>query len=220
MLQARRIVIFSGGSLGTWAVRLVRPDDLLVGADAGALFMIRHGLTPYIAMGDFDSVTGAEAAEIEHSSDFFISCDPVMKDVTDTEMAFTWALEQKPSEIILFGALGTRLDHSLANIHLLRKGLDAGVPCMIIDAYNEISLADNRRPLELWRSRYSHVSLLPLTLDVTGITLLGFQYPLTHASLTIGQSLGISNVLVESKGSITLTEGLLLVIQSSDAAAD
>jgi thiamine pyrophosphokinase len=52
--------------------------------------------------------------------------------------------------------------------------------------------------------------------EVTGITLRGFQYPLTDATLTIGQSLGISNVLLEPEGTITIKEGLLLVIQSSD----
>ncbi|MNJ03950.1 Thiamine pyrophosphokinase [compost metagenome] len=49
--------------------------------------------------------------------------------------------------------------------------------------------------------------------------MLGFQYPLYEATLTLGQSLGISNVLLGSEGRITLREGLLLVIQSTDTAA-
>ncbi|MDF2959010.1 MAG: thiamine pyrophosphokinae [Paenibacillus sp.] len=215
-----RIVIFSGGSLGPWAVRLIRHDDLLIGADAGALFLIRQGLSPYLAAGDFDSVSEAEALEIESASRHYIECDPVMKDLTDTEMAFNWALDRQPAEIILCGVLGTRWDHSLANIHLLRKGLDAEIRCVIIDAHNEITVMDNRKPLKLHRGRHSHVSLLPLSLDVTGITLEGFQYPLFNASLTIGQSLGISNVLLQPEGLITISGGLLLVIQSSDVSGE
>ena len=53
-------------------------------------------------------------------------------------MAFNWALAQQPDQIILLGALGTRFDHSLANVHLLRKGTEQGISCSIIDANNQI----------------------------------------------------------------------------------
>ncbi|MCS7459063.1 thiamine diphosphokinase [Paenibacillus doosanensis] len=215
-----RVVIFSGGSLGPWALRLIQPGDLLVGADKGALFLLRHGRRPDVALGDFDSVNAEEKAYIAENSGRFISCDPVMKDLTDTEMAFNWALEKQPDEIVLCGALGTRWDHALANVHLLRKGLEAGLRCRIIDAYNEIAVMDQHLPLTLQRSRFSHVSLLPLSLDVEGIELQGFQYPLHNAKLTIGQSLGISNCLAEPEGTIAITAGMLLVIQSSDQAAE
>jgi thiamine pyrophosphokinase len=216
-----RIVIFSGGSLGPWALRLLQPGDLLIGADAGALFLVRQGLAPHVALGDFDSISAAEAEEVELASGQFISCDPVTKDLTDTEMAFNWALEQQPGEIILCGALGTRWDHSLANIHLLRKGIDAGVPCTIIDRHNKIALMDSRQPVGIKRdAHFNNVSLLPLSLSVTGIRLTGFLYPLTNATLTVGQSLGISNVLTAAEGTISITDGLLLILQSSDIGKD
>ncbi|OXM84908.1 thiamine diphosphokinase [Paenibacillus rigui] len=211
-----RIVIYSGGTLGSWALPYADGADLLVGADRGALFMLRHGLKPDIALGDFDSVSADELVEIERHSTLFQSCDPIDKDYTDTELAFAWALSQSPSEIIVCGGLGTRWDHSLANIHLLRQGLQAGVPCRMLDEHNEIMLIDQTRPLQLTAGTYPYVSLLPLTLDAAGITLQGFLYPLTDARLTIGQSLGISNVLTEPTGTITVKEGLLLVIQSGD----
>ncbi|KZE75730.1 hypothetical protein AV654_24980 [Paenibacillus elgii] len=54
--------------------------------------------------------------------------------MADTEMAFTQALEHKAGEIVLLGVLGSRWDHSLANVHLLRKALAAGIRCRITDA--------------------------------------------------------------------------------------
>lgn len=211
-----RIVIFSGGTLGDWALAQIQPADVLVGADRGALFLVRHRLQPDIALGDFDSVSAQELAEIKRHSKLFESCDPIDKDYTDTELAFTWALQQAPAEIVLCGALGTRWDHSLANIHLLRRGLQAGIRCRLIDAHNQIRLMDHSMPLQLTAGAYPYVSLLPLSLEVTGITLQGFQYPLTNAKLTIGQSLGISNLLIEPTGTVSVNEGMLLVIQSSD----
>ncbi len=213
-MKEKRIVICTGGSLGTWALEPLRSADVLAGADRGALFLVRHGMAPDIALGDFDSVSGEELEEIRSASKAFISYDPVDKDWTDTELAFRWALEQGPSEIVLLGALGTRLDHSLANIHLLRIGLKQGVSCTIIDAHNQVTLIN--RGLTVRKGRFTHVSLLPLSLEVTGIDLEGFQYPLHHAALTIGQSLGISNVLLAEEGTIRLKSGELLVIQSVD----
>ncbi|AEI39105.1 thiamine pyrophosphokinase [Paenibacillus mucilaginosus KNP414] len=216
MSAAARYVIFSGGTLGSWALRLLQPGDKLIGADRGALFLAEHGLRPDIALGDFDSVTAMELERVRDSSARFLTCDPVMKDLTDTEMAFNWALEQGAREIVMAGVLGSRWDHSLANVHLLRRGLLAGVPCRIADEYNELQLIGAGTPLKLQKSPHTHVSLLPLTLDVHGITLEGFQYPLHEASLTIGQSLGISNVLVDEAGTVQVREGLLLVIRSRD----
>ncbi|MCZ8523246.1 MULTISPECIES: thiamine diphosphokinase [Paenibacillus] len=216
MSAPARYVIFSGGTLGPWALRILQEGDQLIGADRGALFLTEQGLRPDMALGDFDSVSGEERERVRERSIRFLSCDPVMKDWTDTEMAFTWALEQGACEIVMTGVLGSRWDHSLANVHLLRRGLAAGIPCRIVDEFNELQLMDARAPLELRRSPHAHVSLLPLSLDVHGITLEGFRYPLHEASLTIGQSLGISNVLVEETGTVRIREGLLLVIRSCD----
>lgn len=212
MLQ--RIVIFAGGQLGDWSLRLLRETDTLIGADSGARFLIQNGRTPDIAIGDFDSVTDEEMALIRERSRSTIACDPIDKDYTDTEMAFRLALDMKPSELLLIGALGTRFDHSLANVHLLALADCFGIPAQIVDAHNRIQLISHTCRLD--RIDHPQVSLLPLSEQVTGITLFGFQYPLREATLTIGQSLGISNVLLEETGTVQLKEGKLLVIQSRD----
>lgn len=209
-----RTVIFSGGELGEWALSELQPGDKLIGADRGALFLIRHGIRPDLAIGDFDSVTKEELEEIERQSEEFVSCDPVLKDYTDTEMALERALADNPSDIVFLGALGTRWDHSLANVHLLVKSLRRGVPARIVDPHNDMTVID--RPLRVEKSRYSHISLLSMTPQVTGITLEGFRYPLHDATLTMEESLGISNVLEGSEGLIRLRTGLLMVILSTD----
>lgn len=214
--KRRRIVIFSGGRLGKWALRHIAEEDTLVGADRGARFLVGHGYRPRLAIGDFDSVRADELERIKANSDELIDCDPVYKDYTDTEMAVVWALEQQPDELLLVGVLGTRMDHALANVHLLRKAWEAGVNASIVDDRNRIAVTGDGRPLAVKQGPYSHVSLLPLSLEVTGITLAGFQYPLERATLRLGQSLGISNVLLAEEGTVTAEHGLLLVIQSRD----
>ncbi|MBP3963376.1 thiamine diphosphokinase [Paenibacillus lignilyticus] len=210
----KRIVIFTGGRLGTWALDFLTPDDMLIGADAGALFLVEHGLKPHIALGDFDSVTPAQLEYIRETSGETHDYDPIDKDYTDTELAWRLALSKKPQQIVMLGALGTRFDHSLANVHLLRMAQQQGIAASIVDEHNCIQLTADQT--KLYNSSYTYVSLLPLSERVTGITLTGFQYPLHEASLEIGQSLGISNKLLLEEGQIAIKQGMLLVIQSRD----
>ncbi|MFS0557588.1 thiamine diphosphokinase [Brevibacillus sp. 179-C9.3 HS] len=213
-MKPTRILLFAGGNLGNWANREIHENDWLVGVDRGALYLVRNGFVPKLSIGDFDSVSTQEMDEIERHSVQVSSCDPVMKDLTDTEMALSWAIEQKPQEIVLLGVLGSRFDHMLANVHLLHKCLQTGIDCRILDETNEIRLIDRRCKVE--QDHFDHVSLLPFTPEVTGITLEGFLYPLEDATLRVGDTLGISNLLTEQTGTITIRTGQLLVIKSKD----
>lgn len=214
MNKRERVVIVGGGLLGEWALQEIGDKDYVIGADRGAMFLIRHGIKPDLAVGDFDSVSEDERTLIRNQSREIAECDAFDKDLTDMEMAFDRAMAREGKEIVLLGALGTRMDHSLANVHLLRKGLSHGIPARIKDEHNEIRLID--RQAEIRQSRYPYISLLPLSLEVKGVTLEGFRYPLHRATLTLGQSLAVSNELAGKYGRITIEQGLLLVIQSKD----
>lgn len=212
----QRMLIFSGGNLGTWALSEIQETDYLVALETGALFLLQHDITPDYVLGDFDSVTEAEKEYITTKCNHVESCDPIDKDETDTEMALNWALQQNPKEIVLLGVLGTRFDHSLANVHLLLKCWQTKIPCRIVDKHNQIQLVGDASSLTIEKDGFEQVSLLPLTSEVSGITLQGFQYPLQDATLHIGKSLGISNILQDQEGDISVKLGKLLVIQSKD----
>lgn len=213
-MKERRIIIFAGGTLSAWALSQIRPDDVLVGADRGALFLIEHGYQPDIAIGDFDSVTAEQLELIREKSEQFHTVDAVMKDWTDMEMAIEWALEQRPASMVIVGGLGTRLDHSLANVQLLRKAVEHGVACTMLDEHNEVRLIDQHARIA--KRHYTYCSLIPLTMEATGITLAGFQYPLHDATLKVGETLGMSNVIIGEHGDVSIKSGLLLVILSRD----
>ncbi|PLT45855.1 thiamine pyrophosphokinase [Paenibacillus pasadenensis] len=213
--QLQRVAIVTGGSLGPWTAGLLRPGDYIIGADAGALFLIRSGIRPDLSLGDFDSVQEDELAEIEAGSAELASFDPIDKNYTDTELALRRALDLDPASILIVGALGSRFDHSLANVHLLRLAAERGVETTIEDETNRIRLMRGGQSLHLQRSRFPHVSLLPLGETASGITLEGFRYPLREAELRIGQSLGISNALDGQTGRVSLRQGWLLVMETS-----
>ena len=47
---------------------------------------------------------------------------------------------QNPEQLLLIGGLGTRFDHTLANVHLLRQTVEQGIDAWIIDKHNRIRL--------------------------------------------------------------------------------
>lgn len=213
-MPSKRVVIFAGGELSEDFLHLIDEEDYIIGADRGALFLVTHGITPDIAVGDFDSVTPENFRIIQAGSKETITCDPLDKDLTDGEMALDLALNTQPDSILLMGVTGTRMDHTLAGIQMMIRALQRQVDCSVIDANNYITLTGSY--IEVPDRGYTYVSLLPLTPEVTGITLEGFLYPLTDATLKMGQSLAVSNRLSEPVGTVTIRSGLLLIIQSKD----
>ncbi|MCM3783858.1 thiamine diphosphokinase [Neobacillus mesonae] len=209
-----RVAIFTGGDLDAEFLKNLRADDILIGADYGAWFLVKNDLRPAISVGDFDSVTREQFDLIEKMSTRTISCDPIDKDLTDTELALEYAYTFKPEEIVIFGATGSRLDHTLANIQILFKTLKAKIPCSIQNKNNLIQITDSQ--ITVHKTEYEYVSLIPLTTEVRGIYLDGFMYPLEDAVLTIGGSLGISNQISQKEATITIKEGVLLVVHSKD----
>lgn len=67
-MPSKRVVIFAGGELSEEFLLLLDEEDLIIGADRGALFLISHGYTPDIAVGDFDSVSPEALQQIEAGS--------------------------------------------------------------------------------------------------------------------------------------------------------
>lgn len=210
-----RALIFTGGNLGQWAFTYLKSDDYLIGADRGAAFLIHNGYTPHLALGDFDSVLPDQMKSIADTAIELLSCDAVDKDWTDTELALREAMARGYREVLILGALGTRFDHSLGNVHLLRQAEEQGCKLKLIDEKNIITLCVDSLQLEA-HSDFPYTSLLPLTPEVTGVTLEGFRYPLHMATLKLGYSIGISNVIEAQSALITISNGMLLVIQSRD----
>lgn len=88
-----------------------------IGIDAGAIRLLKEGITPAAAIGDFDSLKEEEKKFLQNRDNILIY--PVEKDETDTELALMKYYDKDHSPIILFGAFGGRLDHTLANLSLM-----------------------------------------------------------------------------------------------------
>lgn len=208
-------VIVCGGEIVDYVYmrKYFKEAELIISADSGARHCKSLLVTPDLMVGDFDSVTAEDYAGLAAAGVEIVRF-PVEKDMTDSELAIEFALERGCTGIILLGVLGTRLDHSISNLFLLKKLLDKGVDGMIADEHNEIRLIN--RSIVLMREEDVFITLLPLAGDAKGVTTSGLYYPLENATLETGSSRGVSNRFSEDVARVTVEKGYLLVIKARD----
>ena len=210
-----KTLIISGGKVTKRILKKALKNnsfDNIIAVDKGLEILDECKIQPNYIIGDFDSINKEIINKYNNKN--IIKLNPE-KDFTDTHMAIKLALEIKSSYIVILGAIGTRIDHTIANIHVLKECMEQQIECKIINENNKIELINKQHILYL-NNKYRYVSLIPLTTKVEGVTLKGFKYPLINATLKIGESIGISNEQIEKKAIIELKNGILILIQSKD----
>lgn len=191
-----------------------KEDAVWVGVDRGVYELMRRGLRPDYAFGDFDSLPETEKQVLSTEANIFTF--PQKKDKTDLELAVDWALEQHPETITVYGATGGRLDHEWANLRLLQKSFGTEIEMAIVDKQNRMFAREPgcyriKRDLT-----FPYVSFLPLGESIKGLTLKGFKYPLQQVDVERDSTLTVSNELIEEKGTYSFTDGIVMVVRSRD----
>ena len=213
--------IISGGKIQRdFALSYLREKkfDQLIAVDNGLRFFYENDLTPTYIVGDFDTAAPELVEYYRTRTNIPIRTYNPVKDSTDSQIAIELALELGSSEIHILGGTGTRLDHVLGNIQSLMLAKKQGVPCILADEYNRIRLIDGVTRLKKEDQYGKYVSLLPLTTEVTGVTLRGFKYELTDYTFTSTGSagLGVSNEITGENAEIHVGTGIFILIESGD----
>ena len=203
-----RAVIIGNGEIGDprGYEGLLRTEDMVICADGGAVNAEAMGIRPHVLIGDLDSFRESRI----RPEDVEVSIHPMSKDATDLELAIDYALEQGADEILLLGAVGSRLDQTLANVGLLSRPLLEKVPTRLLGPDWEAFLIWSEGTVEGELGEV--VSLIPMTPEVAGITTEGLEYPLRRGRLRTGYTVGISNTLTAPQARIEIKTGLLLVV--------
>lgn len=213
------VLIITGGSVDdAFAEQYIKSYqwDLLISADAGMEFCRRAGILPDLLLGDFDSAKTDTQRYFGQRCPERIRRFAAEKDETDTELAILEAISAGADQITILGGTGTRLDHVLGNIHLLKLALDRGVFCSLVDSHNRIRMIKEKLVIHRETQFGKYVSLLPFTPEVTGVTLTGFVYGLENYTLRSGRAIGVSNEIRDACAEIRFDSGILLVIESKD----
>ena len=202
-----RVIVVANGVMRSHFT--LESDDVLIAADGGLRHCLDLGLQPAILIGDMDSIDEGDLAALEPSNTQILRY-PTQKDFTDLELALQHALKLGADEIVIVAALGARWDQTIAN--LLLPASFPSVKISLLDGSQEIHYIRAGEKLEIHGRPGDMVSLIPLAGKAYGVTSEHLEYPLREDELTFGSTRGISNVLLEETGTISINGGLLLCI--------
>lgn len=208
-------LIISSGRINDYSIlkSLIAENDYILCADGGLDHIMKLGKIPHLLLGDFDSISREGVAYIRENN-VRVERFPSIKDNTDTELAIIYLIERGFTDITLTGGTGSRLDHTMANLFLLRRFNRDGVRLTIVDDNNMVNLVVDK--FRVKKSEKQFVSIIPINDEGIIVSLKGFKYPLEDEYIEFGFTLGVSNEVVDSYGFIELKKGEALVFQSFD----
>ena len=193
----KRALIVAGGSIeDAFCLEYLQNNrfDHKTAVDLGLQFFYQNNLLPDRIVGDFDSIDPSVLRFFEEKEGIaWVRLIPE-KDDTDTEAA----------------------DHMLGNVGLLGLGFETDTRIFLVDSHNRVRMIQNDLTISKNEQFGKYVSLLPVTPQVSGITLTGMKYPLSDYTMEAYHTIGISNEIIEEEAGISFKEGTLLVLETRD----
>lgn len=182
-----------------------REEIYVIAADGGYPFACRACGRPDISVGDFDSLGYIPTGEV--------LVFPRQKDDTDLGLAIRQGLAAGCTDFRIFGALGGRLDHTLASLSLLASLVSRSGCRAFLFGPGYTVTAVHAGKLHFPPGGRGTVSVFSHGGTAVGVTLSGLFYPLSEAMLPADTALGVSNeFLNETPAYISCREGTLLVV--------
>lgn len=178
--------------------------DAVIAVDGGFASLAAAGCVPDLAIGDFDSLGYVpEGMSVKAFSP--------EKDASDMELALEEALARGADAVEVYGALGGRLDHTVANLQLLASFAERGLAVAAVGERERIAFLVGPGELRLPALPSGIVSVFSLTDVSAGVVEEGLKYGLDGVALTNRTSWGLSNEMVDEPARIAVESGTLAV---------
>ncbi len=179
-------------------------NDLIIAADGGYSTLTKLNIKPNLVVGDFDSLGSVPENEniIKH---------PVKKDDTDTMLAVKIGLEKGYKTFIIYGAIGGRLDHTIATIQTATYVAENGGIAYIYDDKHTVTAIKNSA-IKFPKNTKGYISIFALSGLCKGVTIKGLLYELDNAEISPDFPLGVSNEFLEKESEISVTDGILTIV--------
>lgn len=214
-----KYLIVAGGTVDEqFAVDIIKNGgyEVIIAVDAGMDFFYKSRIMPDVIVGDFDSVEEEALEFFQGQEQMDIHRLNPEKDDTDTEYALRFAIGRGATKITVLGGTGSRLDHVIGNVVLLGVGLEKNVSIELLDTHNKIKMTNSSLSIRKDERFGKYLSVIPVAGDADGVTITGVKYPLDNYDMHGFNTLGISNEIVDDEASITVKNGIVLVIESRD----
>lgn len=178
--------------------------DPVIAADRGYAHAASLGINPDVVVGDFDSLGSVpDAGELIRLN--------VRKDDTDLDHAVGVALERGWDDIVVYGAVGGKLDHTLGNIAVAERAALAGAKILFIGEDSSFTVIRNTS-FTLPARDSGRISVLSLDAESRGVHIAGLSYEADGVALRRASTVGVSNAFVGKPSRIAVEDGTLLIV--------
>lgn len=178
--------------------------DCVIAVDGGYAHLQAVGCVPDVSIGDFDSL-----GYVPEGDDIIVH--PSHKDESDLELALDLALSRGFECAVVYGALGGRLDHSMASLQTCARFAEAGMQVQLVGADCAVSILVGPSVLDLPLLETGTVSVFSAVTESLGVSESGMEYALDDAVLTNRTIRGLSNELIGQPARVSVEEGTLYV---------
>ncbi len=197
----KKCVIFSASKISDYS-HINTGNAFIIAADGGLVHTEKLGITPDVVIGDMDSFCG----EVPQNTLLF----PVQKDDTDTMLAIKKGLELGFKEFEIYGGMGGRFDHTIANVQALSYLKSHNANGILKDENHTVFIVENEKVT--FKNEGFYISIFAYGKTANGVTLKGFEYPLEDGKLKTDFPLGVSNKALSDEVTVEVKDGALLVI--------
>lgn len=208
-----KIVLCASGPINDFFAPVA---DYYIGVDRGALTLLSHGIVPDEMIGDFDSVTEEEFAQLS-AKIAKVERVSSIKDETDTDLALQKAILMKPDTIYVTCVTGGRLDHQEAVVRTVRRFQmqHQDIAIYIVNPNNTMRfLPAGTHTLQ--KDHYKYVSFFAVDERIEAVTLRGVKYETDKVPMPYECTLFTSNEIMAHDASISISNGICLMIKSND----
>jgi len=181
---------------------------ILIAADGGWMALNKRGIKPDYVIGDMDSNLDALPSvptEIYSPN----------KDETDMFLAVKKGLDLGYKLFGIYGGLGGRLDHTLANVQVLLHIANHQGQGFLIQG-NQIVTVIKDQPFSLKKKETGTFSVFSLSEKSMGVCIEGSKFQLNDVVLTHDFPVGISNQFQDRPIIIRVEKGILLVMWEAE----
>lgn len=165
-------------------------------------------ITPDFIVGDFDSVSKELLEQYSHIPQEKHSPN---KNELDLELAINVVKVKGAKEFLLLGALGDRIDQSLAAILIATRLKKEGFICSLHSGKQDIYPIIAEEELKLSIPLTTTFSLLSME-QTSRLSVTNAKYPLNNFPLEFGVGLGVSNYVTTSPLIIKVSYGSVICV--------
>lgn len=186
-----------------------KKEDYIIGVDGGYEHLDKLNIKADLLVGDFDSLNYAP----NHEN---IVRLPVEKDDTDMLFALKKGVLKGYYNFCIYGGLGGRVSHTIANLQCLVWLAEKGAKGYLIGSDVVITAVKNGS-IRFEKEKKGFVSIFAFDGQAKGVTLRNLKYPLQDAVLTMDYPIGVSNEFIGKESEIIVKDGTLLVVLETKA---